>query len=275
MNKAFYLIITLVITGLVAAISLDGWRSHDFVRANGHEGTLRIGQRYNASRWAEPLPLKKIHAYTATLAPNHEVIIESDQDFNAGQQVFIRYLDRGANYTPLGNIKLRPASGSIRLRTEADGTPLKIDPTAPMEHVLDLAMGSSPNPTTSSRPDGSVATNPELRPTAFLVGGANDSVLELIWNNSRAGEWALLFFALFLLQAFAINAWTLPWREAKHSDEDKDFIHPSLEQVEPDAPRAPVTKIAFKPKPKAPDSEASDKTEPANDTDRVLRLPRK
>lgn len=273
MNKTLYLIATLVIAGLVAAFATDVWRSHDFVRTHGKEGTLRIGLRYNASRWAEPLPLKKIHAYTATLAPNYQVIIESDQDFNAGQQVFIRYIELGTKTDSASSRYFRPVPGSIRLRTEADGTPAKVDPTAPLDRALDKAMGSSSKSSTEDRTVGSVATNPTQSPTAFLVGGANDGMLELIWNNSRAGEWVLLLFVLFLWQAFAINAWTLPWREYKPLEEDKEFVHPSLEQVEPDAPRAPVTRIAFKPKPKEPETPA--KSESVSEPEHSLKLPRK
>ncbi|HSI14020.1 MAG TPA: hypothetical protein VK961_18375 [Chthoniobacter sp.] len=275
MNKTLYLIVSLVITGLLATLSIDVWRSHEFIKTQGIEGTLRIGQRYNTSRWAEPLPLKKIHVYTATLAPNHAVIIESDQDFGAGQEVFIRYLQRSTRSSPNNSPYLRPIPGSIRLRTEADGTPLKIDPTTPQERLLEKAMGSAAAPPSSTRIDGTVDPNPAQPATAFLVGGANDGVMELIWNNSRAGEWVLLGLALFLLQAFAINAWTLPWREYKPVEQDKDFVHPSLEHREPDAPRAPVARISLKPKPAVPEPESPVKSEPVRETDHVLKLPRK
>jgi len=184
MNKILYLIATLVIAGLVTALTADLWRSHDFVRTNGHEGTLLIGQRYNASLWSEPLPLKKIHAYTATLAPNYEVIIKSDQDFVAGQRVKIRHLKLGTQFPTSDNRFLRAISSNIRLRTEADGTPASVDLTAAGAHALDKAMGTN----SAAWHDGSVATNPSQIATAFLVGGANDGIPELIWNNNRAGE---------------------------------------------------------------------------------------
>lgn len=272
MNKTLYLIITLVITGLISTLTIDVWRSHEFIKTQGVEGTVRIGQRYNASRWADPLPLKKIHTYTATLAPHFEVIIESDQNFSPGQQVFIRHLELGRKPAAETSNLLRPLASNIRLRTEADGAPATVDPTAPLDHAVDKAMGTQ---TSSVRTEGSVATNPEQKPVAFLVGGANEGIFELIWNNSRAGEWALLGFTLFLLQAFAINAWTLPWREYKPLEQDKDFVHPSLEKVEPDAPRTPVTRIAFKPKPAAPEPKPAIESESARETDHVLKLPRK
>jgi hypothetical protein len=271
MNKTLYLIATLVIAGLLAAVTIDVWRSHDFIKTQGIEGTLRIGQRYNASRWAEPLPLKKIHAYTATLAPRFEVIVESDQYLTPGKQVFIRHLELGGKPAPETSHLLRPLAGSIRLRTEADGAPAKIDPTAPLNQALDKAMGT---PAASSRTEGSTATNPDQKPVAFLIGGANDGLFELIWNNSRAGEWVLLLFVLFLLQAFAVNAWTLPWREYKPLEQDKEFVHPSLEQIEPDAPRAPAARITLKLKPAVPEPEASVLPEPVS-TNHVLKLPRK
>lgn len=272
MNKTLYLIATLVITGLIAVLTIDVWRSHDFIRKQGIEGTLRIGQRYNATRWAEPLPLKKIHTYTATLSPRFEVIIESDQDFAPGKDVFIRHLKLGGMPAPETSRLLRPLSGSIRLRTPADGSPDPVDPTAPMNRALDKAMGTS---TSSARAEGSVATNPDQQPVAFLVGGTNDGLFELIWNNSRIGEWTLLVFALFFLQAFAINAWTLRWREYNPHEQDKDFVHPSLEQVEPDTPRTPAARISLKPKSAVPDPEPSAKPEPGHEQERVLKLPRK
>ena len=271
MNKIFYWIASLVITALIAVFAADAWRSHEHIRTQGREGTLRIGQRYNASRWAAPLPLKKIHAYTATMAPNYEVILESDQDFTPGQQVFIRFLERSSQPTPCDNLFLRPVSGRIRLRTEADGTPAKVDPTAPLDRALNLAMGSQSTPAPTG---GTVAATPSQSATFFLVGGANDGTPELIWNNSRAGEWVLILLLLFLLQAFAINAWTLPWRPHKPADEDPSFVHPSLKKVEPDASPTPVTRIAFKPKPKEPPESAA-KPEVASETDHVLKLPRK
>ena len=270
LNKLFYIGATLSLAAVLGAVGFEVWRSHEHVRLNGREDILVIGLQYNASRWADPLPIKKLHAYTAKLSPNFDVVIETDQQLAPKQQIFIRHLPSG-DFSDRGRLSfLRPISGRIRLRAPTDGTPATVDPTAPLDHAVNLAMtGKEDAPKVMPAPDLS-------RPTvAFLIGGSADSTLELIWNNSRAGEWVLLGFGLFLLQAFAINAWTLPWRETKPCDEDKDFVHPSLATIEPDAPRPPVKRIAYKlkPSPPAPESTANDSQAPEGET--KLKLPRK
>lgn len=271
LSKLSYIGATVVLAALLGAVGFETWRSHDHIRLNGHEAALVVGLQYNASRWAEPLPLKKLHSYTAKLSPNFDAVIETDQQLAPRQQVFIRHLPSGdtSDRGPLSF--LRPISGRIRLRAPTDGVPSAVDPTAPLDHAVNLAMNAKTGASAVvSAPDPN-------RPTvAFLIGGANDSTLELIWNNSRAGEWVLLGLGLFLLQAFALNAWTLPWREFKPCDEDKDFVHPSLETVEPDAPRPAVKRIAYKPRTPAaaPATEASEPPS-ATEGETKLKLPRK
>lgn len=269
-NKILYTVLSLILAALVAIIATDVWRSHAYIKDQGTAGVLSIGQKYNASRWAGPLPLKKLHVYTATLAPNHQVLIETDQNLAPRSQVFIRHLALNDRTIDRLDGSLRPVSGRIRMRTPADGVPVGIPTTAPLDKAVGKAMG---NPAPPSVPAGH---NPDLSQNAasFLVGGANEGTLELIWSNSGAGEWIALFFALFLLQSFAINAWTLPWRERKACDEDKDFVHPSLASIDADAPRAPAAKIAFKPKPKAPEDRPGRPEEPAAPAPE-LKLPRK
>ncbi len=272
LSKLLYTAVTLVMTAFLAIIAIDTWRGHSYIKANGREGVLLIGQKYNNSRWAEPLPLKKVHSYTATLAPNYDVVIATDQELAPRSQIFIRHLSLNDPEVDRLEGIFRPLSGRIRLRTPEDGKPLAIDPTVPLEKAVNKAMGNQRAPE-----DGRPAqTGPDLSlaSAAFLVGGSNDGVFELIWNNTRATEWIALGLAVFLLQAFAINAWTLPWRKPRPCDEDKDFIHPSLDKIEADAPKPPVTRIAFKPKPKDPENEPDKPAEP-DPVDRTLRLPRK
>ncbi|MBC8009919.1 MAG: hypothetical protein H7067_07460 [Burkholderiales bacterium] len=166
---------------------------------------------------------------------------------------------------------LRPVSGRIRIRTPADGAPVGEASTAPLDKALNKAMG---NPATASAPGSAYIPDLSINSAAFLIGGAKENTLELIWNNSGPGEWIVLFLVLFLLQAFAINAWTLPWREQKPCDEDKDFVHPSMRTIEADEPPAPFAKITFKPKPKDP---ADNPDGPAKEIapERTLKLPRK
>lgn len=271
LNKIFYILISLILAALVALIATDVWRSHTYIKNQGTEGVLIIGQQYNASRWAEPLPLKKLHVYTATLAPSYQVVLETDQKLAPRSQVFIRHLALNDMTADRLDGFLRPVSGRIRMRTADDGAPVAVAATAPLEKAVNKAMGNA-----EAAPAPGLFYAPDLSRNAatFLIGGAKDPTLELIWNNSGPGEWIALFFALFLLQSFVINAWTLPWREKKPCDEEKDFVHPSMQTIEADAPRAPVTKIAFKPKPKVSDPEP---VKPAEDSapERTLKLPRK
>jgi hypothetical protein len=245
--KIFYTFASLILTALIAMVSTDVWRSHAYIRTQGVEGVLSIGQKYNASRWAEPLPLKKIHVYTATLATRYAVLLETDQDLAPGSQVFIRHLALNDSTVDRLDGFLRPVSGRIRMRSPAEAKP----------------------------PGEATAAPPPLgkNAAAFLIGGANDGTLELIWRNSGAGEWIVLFVTLFLLQAFAINAWTLPWRVRKPGAEDKHFVHPALRAIEAGEPPAPVAKIAFKPKP--PDAGPAGSAAKLSATERTLKLPRK
>jgi len=271
LNKILYTLVSLILAALVAVIATDVWRSHAYIKDQGTEGVLTIGQKYNASRWSEPLPLKKLHVYTATLAPSYQVLIETEQDLAPRSRVFIRHLALNDMTVDRLDGSLRPVSGHIRIRTPADGAPTGVSTTAPLEKAVDKAMGNQP---AAPAPGSLYSPNLSQNAAAFLIGGAKDGTLELIWNNSGPGEWIALFFALFLLQSFAINAWTLPWRERKPSDEDKDFVHPSLESIEADAPRPPVAKIAFKPKPKDSGEAPAASAEEAA-PERTLKLPRK
>lgn len=272
LSKLLYTAVTLIMAAVLALVATDTWRTHAYIKKNGREGVLLVGQKYNDSRWAEPVPLKKIHAYTATLAPNYDVVITTDQELAPRTQVFIRHLSLNDPEIDRQTGIFRPITGRIRLRTPADGTPVAIDPTVPLEKAVEKAMGNQP----ASQGVKPGQTGPDLRRSSatFVLGGANDGVFELIWNNSRATEWIVLGLALFLLQAFAINAWTLPWRKTRPCDEDKDFVHPSLGRIEPDTPRPPVTRIAFKPKPRETEDGPTEPAEP-DPVDRTLRLPRK
>jgi hypothetical protein len=270
-NKILYAVLSLILTAFIALIAMNVWRSHAYIKEQGAEGVLVIGHQYNASRWAEPLPLKKLHVYTATLAPNYQVVIETDQSLAPRSQVFIRHLALNDRAVDRLDGFLRPVSGRIRIRTSADGAPVVADPTAPLDKAVNKAMG---NPQAAPVPGAFHAPDLSKNAAVFLIGGAKDGTLELIWNNSGPAEWIALFLALFLLQSFAINAWTLPWRERKPCDEEKGFVHPSLETIEADAPRAPVAKIAFKPKPKDPAESPAAAAEEAA-PERTLKLPRK
>lgn len=276
MKKLFYYLVALVVFGCVALFAFETWKTTAYVRTQGREAAVVIGERYNASRWSAPLPLKKIHIYAATLAPNHGVVIESDQELVAGRQYFIRYLTR--DDTPGAPVTwLRPLPGKIRLRAPDDGAPSKIDPTALLDRVVASALGTShvdetrPNPAASHALPGRHA---DWVPVLF--GGAGDHLLELIWKNSQPAEWLAVFFALLFVQFALVSAWAHPWRKRRSPSLRKDFQHPAMRTIAPDPPAPPVPRLQLKPSTGSaapgslgPEVEAAPRVEP------VLKLRRK
>ena len=249
MKKLFTLLFSL---GLLAALGWLGWNTWQATRYfqdNGREARLVIGKRYNASRWMEPVPLKKIHTYTARLEPKYDVLVETDQDLKENDEIFIRFLTRDVA-PPVLQFSVRPLVNSIRVRTEADGSPVKIEDTDIFDRLVDKAMGP-PAEGVYVRPRAVAEQAPSHeKPTVpFLIGGAQDSTWELIWNNTRAGEWIVCGIWLFLVQAFLLHAWSLPWTSRPAGTERKDFVHPSMRRIDADAPPPPSTKITYVPKP--------------------------
>lgn len=92
MKKIFWFLVSFAIAASLGALLHNTWKTAEYFQAKGREATLKVGKKYNASRWTSPVPLKQIHAYTATLLPDHEVLIESDQDLAEGKEYFIRLL---------------------------------------------------------------------------------------------------------------------------------------------------------------------------------------
>ncbi len=273
-KKIFYFLIALVIAGCIAKFVFEVWQSTAYVQTQGREGTLVIGQLYNASRWAGPLPLKKIHTYSATLAPKYQVVIESDQELVAKRQYFIRFLPR--NKAPgAPSPRFRPLPGTIRLRAADDGTPVKVEDTAIMERLVEAAIGPLGPGHDPVMPGPQVVPGQHTGTTPFLLGGARESLLELIWGNSQTGEWIALMVAVMLCVVTFLHACAHPWRSRPPRSESKDFIHPAMEEIEPDPPPGPLPRLPFKPGAgnaalnPAPAPEAASPTEP------ILKLPRK
>lgn len=274
MKKTFYLIASLLLAGLIAAFIHSVWQTTAYIQNNSREGTLRIDRQYNASRWAEPLPLKKINTYTATLAPHYEVIVESDQELVAGRQYFIRFLTRDRTQGAPSS-HLRPIPGTLRLRADDDGTPVKVEPTAVMDRLVKKAIGPL-GPGQVETPAADLAIPGHGGGSVpFLIGGARDNLLELVWNNSSTGEWLALLIAGLALNVTAINALTLPWRPRISKVDDKDFVHPSLRKIDADLPPAPAPRIVFTPKVDAPAPDLAKPPATPVYTDPPLKLPRK
>ncbi|MDF3059334.1 MAG: hypothetical protein K0R17_3549 [Rariglobus sp.] len=271
MKKLLHFLTAFVIAALVGTFAFDAWQTTAYVRKEGLEGTLLVGDRYNASRWAAPLPLKKLNTYTATLFPRREVVVESDQDLAAGRKYFIRVLTPGqAVNAPAA--RLRPIPGRIRPRTSHDHAPVKVDGTQHLDRMLDAAVGSA---RTDTSPPTAVQT-PTLEHgdfVPFVLVEADESLFETLWRNSRAGEWLAAFLALILCKVLFIQACAQPWRIRRSPSERKDFVHPSLRPIDPDPIPASPQRITLPSKPVDPPPEPAAQASAAP-TGPALKLPR-
>lgn len=271
MKKTLLLFVSFSLTCLIAILLIDVWDTTTAIQKDGVVGTLKIERQYNASRWAAPLPLKKIHVYTATLAPKHAVIVETDQELVDGRQYFVRFLTRD-KAPAVRERALRPIPGSLRVRLATDGTPETVESTAAMDQALGKAMGDAPKGSSTATPTAARAGDS----VPFLIGGATDTTLELLWQNSTVGEWLALGALLFITKAFLLSAWFTPWSDRHEKAERKKFIHPSLRRIDADAttpaPSAPIP-LARKSIPLPPRQETGEDTESPHHP--PLKLPRK
>ena len=270
MKKILLLIVSFTLTCFVAILLIDIWDTTTAVQRDGLIGTLKIDRQYNASRWDAPLPLKKINVYTATLAPKHAVIVETDQELIAGREYFIRFITRDKT-SAIREHTLRPIAGSMRARLAADGKPVGIESTDPIDRVLEKAMGDAPK-----SGDAVPAAGHTNDSVSFLIGGSNDSTLELIWRNSTVGEWLALGALLLVTKAMLLSTVFTPWSEHRAKADQPNFIHPSLRRIDPDAPSAqPKRRIALPPKSTPDPSGHSPDEAPEDTTHPPLKLPRK
>lgn len=265
MKKTLLILTSLILAGLLSTLIADTWRTTDAIRQQGREGSLKIEGQYNASRWSVPLPLKKIHVYSAILAPNHKVVVETDQELVSGHQYFIRFLDRETAVAVRAKA-LRPPVGSVRLQVAGDGKSTVTESTAAMDRMLERAMGDA---TTGTAPPPANSANASV---PFLIGGANDSTIELIWNNSAVGEWLLLLVLALATKATLLSAWFTPWHERRIKADRTDFVHPSLQRIDADAPPVRPEPIVFAPKPEPADTPPEN---PPSAAEPLLKLPRK
>jgi hypothetical protein len=227
MNKLLYIFIAVIIASVAGTFVVQTWRSTAYVRTEGRGGTVVIDEHDDiAHRTATPLPLKTLRIYTATLAPNHAVQIESDQHLVAGGEYDIRFLAYDQVQAMPASF-LRPIPGTI--------------------HPLNNAADTVP----------------------FLLVDANDGMMEILWENSRIGEWLAVAGALLVSTFLLIHALALPGRVRPRPSERKDFVHPSLRKIDPDPPPPPPAPIPLPPKPVAVSGPA-----PVPVAEPILKLPR-
>lgn len=250
MKKIFWFLVSFA---LLAALGLLLKNSRDTVRYfqdQGRQATLKVGKKYNASRWTEPLPLKKIHAYTAMMLPDHEILIESDQELGEGTEYFIRFLTR--DIADAGRALSRlPVVNTIRLKSEVDGTPVKLADADLMDRAIEKAMGPPAKGVYVPQRVVAEAGPDHAKPTVpFLFTGSKDPIPEVLWNNSTIGElfviagWAFMGLFLFL------HAWSVPlFSSRKAGSERNDFVHPSQRRIDPDMPAPPSARLQYKPNP--------------------------
>jgi hypothetical protein len=249
MHKAFNLLISLGLAFVIGWLGWNTWETTRYFQENGREGRLQIGRSYNSSRWAEPLPLKKIHTYTALLEPKYEVLIESDHQLAENTTVFIRFLTRDLGAS-IDGFSVRPLVNTIRIRTAADGSPVKLDDTDAFDRLVDRAMGPvGPGVYVRARPQAEAAPDRAKPTVPFVIGGAQDSTMELIWKNSTVGEWVAYGLLVLLFKAWFLYAWSLSWRPVGSITERKDFVHPSMRRIDADAPEPASTRLTYVPKP--------------------------
>lgn len=231
------------------AIIWNSWQTAVYFQENGREGTLLVGRKYNASIWSSPIPIKKINSYVATLAPDHEVLIESDQSLKDNEEYFVKFLLR-ETAAEVRSRSIRPLVGTIRLKSEADGTPVRLADTDLFDRIVDKAMGPPaegtyvrPREVAEAAPRRDVATVP------FIFAGANDTAVEIIWNNSGVGEWILAGLWLIAIKMIILHAWVTPLNPGRKSkSERKGFVHPTMRRIEADTPATASAKITYTPK---------------------------
>lgn len=246
MRKLVYFVLAFAAAAALAAVFKDSWDTAAFVKTQGRESSLKIGRKYNSSVWSSPIPLKKIHTYEAVLADKYEVLVESDQTFAEREEVFIRFVTRDLA-AQLRDQATRPIVGAIRLRTDADGRPVRIADTDLFDKMVDRAMADPGQPISRPTPRTAEAAPDRAQPTVpYLIGGVADSPLELVWKNSTPAEITLFALALLFTKALFINALTTPFR----SGERKGFVHPALRSNQPPPPvAAQAPKVTYTAKP--------------------------
>jgi hypothetical protein len=244
----WFLFGVLLVVGLGMMVR-NAWQTAAYFEANGRVGTLKVGKKYNASRWTTPLPLKKIYTYTAVLAPDHEVLIESDQSLEEDKEYSVRFLLRD-RATEGRRLSLRPLAGAIRLKSEADGTPVKLADSDLFDRAVAKAMGPmGEGYHEQARPVAEAAPSHEKPTVPYLFAGAEDPVPQVIWNNTTLGEWLIAIIWGFTAQLAFLQAWP---RAARRQLPGKAGSHDPMRRIEADKP-LPQATIGYTPKPENAD----------------------
>ncbi len=260
MKKILWFLFAFVLAAILGNVVTNAWESARFFQEKGRDTSLKVGRKYNASRWAAPVPLAKIHSYVAIMAPDHEVLIESDQDLTENKEYFIRFLYRDDAVAARSNSVL-PLIGAIRLKTDTDGAPVKLAKTDVFDRAVEKAMGPlgddvyvAPKAVAEAAPTTAIPTVP------FVFAGATDSTAEIVWNNASTGQLTVGALWLLIIQMVVLHAWVTPFDPKRPTGvERKDFVHPSMRRVDATPLAAPSAKLAYKAKPPEPDFIPADK----------------
>ncbi|MCU0791672.1 MAG: hypothetical protein MUE42_02195 [Opitutaceae bacterium] len=250
MKKILWFALGLGLLAAFIAIASNTWHTAAYFQAHGRDGVVVIGAKYNTSLWSKPLPLGKIHSYVAVLAPDHELILETDRDLPQNGEHFVKFLLRDTAVTAR-DYSVRPLVNTLRLKSAADGTPVRLADTNLFDRIVDKAMGPPaagvyvrPRETAEAAPTRTAPSVP------FVFAGAKDDTWELVWNNLGFGECLLAAFWLLAIKVVLLHAWAIPFDPNRPvGAERKDFVHPSLKKIEPDATPAASTKLSYVPKP--------------------------
>lgn len=249
MKKIFWFLVSFALLSALGLLLKNSRDTVTYFQEQGRPATLKVGKKYNASRWTEPLPLKKIHAYTAMMLPDHAILIESDQELGEGTEYFIRFLTRDIADAGRSLSRL-PLVNTIRLKSEVDGTPVKIADSDLMDRAIEKAMGPPAEGVYVPQRVVAEAGPDHVKPTVpFFFTGSKDPVPEVLWNNSTIVELFIIAAWAFMGLFFFLHAWSTPlFPSRKAGSERNDFVHPSLRRINPDMPADASVRLQYKPK---------------------------
>ena len=248
MKRLLLLLLGLGLAAAIGGLGWNIWQTTKYFEAQGREATVVIGKRYNAEQWTSPVPIKKIRTYTAKLEPKYEVLVESDQDLKEGETRTIRFLTRDLA-AGLVDYSIRPVSNTLRLRGADDGAPVKIEDTRLFDELVDKWMGPpAEGVTIRARPQAEAAPDRAKPTVPFVFTEAGDGTWAIIWKNSRVQEWLLLGIGLLAVQSLLIAAYD-HHKDKRLAKRRSKNAHPSLRNIEADAPATPSKKLTYVPKP--------------------------
>ncbi|TAG33298.1 MAG: hypothetical protein EAZ36_00870 [Verrucomicrobia bacterium] len=250
----------LLLFGLVQVLR-NSWQTAEYFRESGRPASIKVGTKCNASHWSSPLPLKRVHTYVALLAPDHEVVISTAKDLKENETYFVRFLLR--DKAAIGReLSFRPIVESMRLKAEADGTPVRLEDTSLFDRALEKAMGPlGPGAYVPPARVAEAAPSQKSPSVPFMISGENDGPFTMLAQNITLGEGLALFAWLVAIKMIFLHAWATTWDSTPAGTiKRKNWVHPTLRQTEPDptpAPPRPVSsksalRLAPRPNPPAP-----------------------